>query len=578
MQNSLTFKAENRTLQEVLFASRRFRVPRYQRPYAWDIEQVSEFWEDLVSAEEPYFLGSFIFNTEQEKAEGYVDIIDGQQRILTITIFASALRDIAKTIDPDTSKLYQRQDIAMEDRSGRYSFRILPSETLKDYFLTYIQQDSSHISNSSPETVEETKVKRNYQYLHEKVSSEIKRFPSRELQIDVLNSLRAKMANLIIINVDIGREEDAYEIFETTNARGVDLSVSDLLKNLVFKKIPPGDDRDFAKEVWQEITTDIEEADTELKRFIRYFWISRYGFVPEKKVYREVKNKITDWQQLLTDLWDDSRCFNRLLEGNGNDFDSYKHGVRIFNAVSALRLMRVSQCYVLLIAILRNYDRLGTDPVRVFELVEKFTFQYSVVCKMPGNKLEKIYSRFALRLEEAVNTSQSKRIPGAVQAVFSDLEKELRTEAPSEVVFKEAFNRDISYKNSEQSRKLIKYILAKLDSHFRETDEQLIDFNRVNVEHVLPQNPSKDWKLSKREIKTYVNLLGNLTLLSKVINSKIQNGLVKYKLPELAVSELPITKNLVTLLKENKEKWGEPEIRERQKYFADISYGRIWKL
>ncbi|MFQ5586917.1 MAG: HNH endonuclease family protein [Thermodesulfobacteriota bacterium] len=90
-----------------------------------------------------------------------------------------------------------------------------------------------------------------------------------------------------------------------------------------------------------------------------------------------------------------------------------------------------------------------------------------------------------------------------------------------------------TYKRSEQGRKLIKYTLDKIDNYFKQTDEHLIDFDRVNIEHILPQNPSKEWGLSKEDIIDYVNKLGNLTLLSKILNSKIQNGPIDKKLPEL---------------------------------------------
>src|SRR5947209_4374272 len=146
----INFEAHDRPLSAVLFSQRKYRIPRYQRPYAWDIDEVSEFWEDLITNDEPYFLGSLIFNTESEEKEGYADIIDGQQRLLTITIFIAVLRDLANNIDPDRAKLYQRQDIAMEDRDGMESYRIKPADTLYEYFTDFIQRDDSNVITSTP--------------------------------------------------------------------------------------------------------------------------------------------------------------------------------------------------------------------------------------------------------------------------------------------------------------------------------------------------------------------------------------------------------------------------------------------
>jgi len=93
MVTNISFEAHDEPISEILFANRKFEIPRYQRPYAWTIDHVTEFWEDLSGSDEPYFLGSFIFNTEHESIDGYVDIIDGQQRLLTITILVAVLRD-----------------------------------------------------------------------------------------------------------------------------------------------------------------------------------------------------------------------------------------------------------------------------------------------------------------------------------------------------------------------------------------------------------------------------------------------------------------------------------------------------
>ncbi len=414
-KSELKFDAKDTNIGSVLFSeNKKFQVPRYQRPYAWTTEQVSEFWEDLLTNAEPYFLGSLIFNLEEEGETGYIDIIDGQQRLLTITILMSVLRDTMKSLDQEKSKLYQRKAISIENWKGGEAYRIVPSDTLKDYFTQHIQSGEGDILNSAPNTDEEQKVKSVYEYLKERVDLEQKRIPSVEGKIEILENLRDKVAGLIVINVEIAKEEDAYEIFETTNARGVELSVADLLKNLIFKKIPAGKDRDFAKEVWQDISVYIESSDTELKKFIRYYWISKYSQVTEKKLYREIKNKVKNWQSFLEEIWDAADLYNKMLEGSETDFQHLKNGLKIYDSLLALKIMGVSQSYVLLMSILRNHEKLGTDPYRIFQLIEKFSFQYHVVSKLPGNRIEKIYSKYALKLEDTINSSTDKNIGGKI--------------------------------------------------------------------------------------------------------------------------------------------------------------------
>lgn len=518
-----------------------------------------------------------IFNTEKEHKEGFIDIIDGQQRLLTITVFLAAPRDLAKDINSDEADLIQRQDIGIEGFRGNMSYRIDPSDTLKGYFLKYIQQDTDDIRGSSPHSSEEKKVKENYEYLFERAKSAIEKSERNDDKRQLIQDLRAKVRSLIVISVEISREEDAYEIFESTNARGVDLSVGDLLKNLIFKNIAGGTKGDTAKEKWQDITADVEATDTELKKFIRYHWISRQPFVTEKRIFREIKSKISDWTQLLNDLHEDAKLYNQLFEGSSDDYGNLKHGDKIYDAVCGLRVMRVSQCFVLLMAILRNRDRIGTDPTEVFEFIEKFMFQYSVVCKLPGNKLERVYSKYALHLQKIVQGISEKYVPGQVQRLFSELKKDLLKEAPSKVMFSESFT-DLSYRNSEQGRHLIRYVLTKINAHFERTGESRPYFGTVNIEHVLPLNPGKGWGLAKKGIRVYVNLLGNLTLLHKGINSKIQNDTIDQKLEGLKESTLSINRDLEKWIYDHDRKWGEKEIRDRQSYFAGLAYDCVWHL
>lgn len=411
MEKGFKFDANDQTLSDVFFETKRkYRVPRYQRPYAWVIDNVSDFWDDILQNDQPYFLGSFIFNTEHEKKDKYLDIIDGQQRLLTITILMAVLRDVTKTIDNDYSELIQRQDIAIEDWEGKSSLRIKPSESLEPYFKKYIQNCEAKISESKPVSQEEKRVKANYEFLIEKVGIEIERVPTKTGKLEVIQNLRKSIRDLMVINIEIAEEEDAYDIFETTNARGMELSVGDLLKNLIFKNVPPGEDRDFAKDVWKEVTKNIEETNMELKRFIRYFWLSKFDFVQEKKLYKEIKRNIADseMQNFLQQLWDNSALFNLLLEGDESDYDRFGDNYKkIYQSVFALRLMGVTQCYVLLLSILRNFEKIGFDPYKTFQLIEKFTFQYSVICKLPGNRVEKIYSKFAIEIDKAAKNGPS---------------------------------------------------------------------------------------------------------------------------------------------------------------------------
>src|SRR5690606_12971530 len=120
--------------------------------------------------------------------------------------------------------------------------------------------------------------------------------------------------------------------------------------------------------------------------------------------------------------------------------------------------------------------------------------------------------------------------PKQIQGEFQEILKALQEEWPSEELFLEKFA-DIEYGSSQQKRVLVKYVLSEINSTYG-TGEHQLDFDEVNIEHILPQNPATDWGLSKKEIKAYVNKVGNLTLVSKRFNSRGGNKHIKEKLPD----------------------------------------------
>lgn len=369
-------------------------------------------------------------------------------------------------------------------------------------------------------------------------------------------------------------EDVAYEIFETVNARGVELSVSDLLKNLIFSKIKESDGKDIAKEMWSEIEKNIEQTGTDLKKFIRYFWISKYQFVTEKKLYSSIKREITDWQQFIDDLYTASNWYNSMLEGNEDDFSKLKSGSKLYRSIFAIRLMNVSQCHVLFMSLLQNFKAIKVDFYKTFQIVEKFTYQYSAICKLPGNRVEKIYSKYARNIYDAIKETNEKQQRKNIQTVLNKLKLELVGELPSKELFIENY-KNLSYGRSEKSRQLIKYSLEEINN-LKTTGEHKLDFNKVNIEHLLPQEPKK-WGFSKKEVKEYVNKIGNLTLLSRKLNSNVGNDKILKKLAELEKSEIKITIELVESIKE-KGKWDEEMINSRQNELAEVSFDTIWKI
>tara|TARA_Y100000739_G_C20602312_1_gene463583 strand:- start:540 stop:2387 length:1848 start_codon:yes stop_codon:yes gene_type:complete len=592
------FFAQGMILGEVFFSSQRqFKIPRYQRPYSWGKEQVQDFWSDLSDSKDSYFIGNIILNNFGDKNSKEVEIIDGQQRLLTITILSASIYDNAKNIDPVAANTYRTQDIYPMDLRRKEFYKIIPADSLKIFFKKNIQQEKVVIEDSKPKSKEERLVKQNYEFFSKLIEEKLKYKETDKEKIEYLDELREKIFNLTIINTEVGSEDIAYEVFESTNARGLDLSTADLLKNYIFKKFDP-DERDTVKTTWGSIRETIEQSDTELKKFIRYYWISKYEFLTDSKLFRAIKKEISDnnWDKFINSLEQSSKRFNLLKEGESKDFKNYIKNNKInipkvFQSIQNISLMNVSQVYVILLCLLRNINKIDINLTNVFIALEKFCFQYFYICKQPGNNVERMFSKYSIMIEDAVNGKRikinekeigpftKKELPTGIHTIIETLLRDLRKLRKTNVegVFLSQFD-EFKMKESNSNKKMVKYILKEIDrfyntpekdkvsvsKYFKSKSETTIDFSSIDLEHILPLNPDKDWGLSKKDIRSYVNMIGNLTILNSSYNRKASNKIVKHKINDYKDSKLSINKHLISFIEHKKLSWTEEIISDRQ--------------
>lgn len=173
------FHAEDKTIEDILFGQKKYRIPRYQRPYSWSADEVVDFWNDIKQPEASCFIGSFVFNLENLKKENLIEIIDGQQRILTITIFMAAIRDILREMgEMDNAKRIQTNCIAFEDRRGRQTYRVECGESLNEFFEKHIQSYSPDPFPERPNK-EELLVIRNYEFFKNEIINEIEQYSGK---------------------------------------------------------------------------------------------------------------------------------------------------------------------------------------------------------------------------------------------------------------------------------------------------------------------------------------------------------------------------------------------------------------
>jgi len=256
-----------------------YKIPRFQRPYSWDHANLEEFWNDTVlDNDSGYFIGNFVAY-EDGQALG---VVDGQQRLTTITLLLCALRDVMheegfEDLAAGIHNLVERPNIKNE------KYYVLQPESSYPFFQEQVQKFPKKRKTSAIGP-EEKLLKAAYEFLRgnlDRIVKEIKSqggipSPKRKAKIgEELSTIRDKVLGLKLIFTSLDNDDDAYIIFETLNTRGKDLTLSDLVKSHLSRLLKPTNKGvDLAKDKWVKIAETFEEsqADLSVSTFIHHFW------------------------------------------------------------------------------------------------------------------------------------------------------------------------------------------------------------------------------------------------------------------------------------------------------------------
>jgi hypothetical protein len=488
------------------------------------------------------------------------------------------LRDKAREIGKkETYEVIQDNAIVARTTFSGPEFQVLVAPSLRIFFEKHIQSTDNQITaDTATNNDEEKRVKSNYLFLKSEFEKYCDGLSPSQVN-EKIQYIFDFLKNVRVIATKIYDENDAYEIFESVNATGVDLNVADLLKNFLFKKVrAEGGSTTEVNDRWNEIVNLIAESGVDLPKFIRYYWLSKYPtFVSESKLFKSIKNNqtIISWRDFLKDLQENAQVVYELR--NFEEIDqSVRDSSKIKKHLAGLKAMNILQCYVLLMAIYRNKDKINFKWVSIFEVIEKFNFLYHAISKLPANRVEKLYHEFAYSIELVIaNESDPETLRTSLETISHHIKDKLRTLVPEFEVFKAGFVQ-VSYKK----RALCHYILRSMEEKMH-TDEFIIDQSSITLEHILPKKPGLGWDLNVSDIKSYVDNIGNLTLLGHAANSRLGNRSLKEKIEFLEESEhkteVTMTKELIQTLKEL-DSWNEVAIRNRSLLLAETAYKKIW--
>lgn len=577
-------------IEDILNSSIQFEVPRYQREYTWGKSEAIEFLDDLKSYAESngnLFMGTLIFDISEEEQKK-IKVVDGQQRITTILLLLVACRNVAKEINAvNLATLIQNKITFIDPTTAEpLGCRLIASESVKDIFEEISKYDWN---GDFPARVGAKQVKRQVNRIkpiYDFFFNQIKDFDQTKLS----KFLKA-IYETYVVRIDIQDEMEAFSIFERTNARGVDLEASDLLKNYLFTQGVEG-----LEEIWPQI---IENSDGTVLRMFKYFYVAKNGYVAKSDLYKKIRtygNKIGA-TQLAKELDEFSRFYSTIRTADGSGiktyFDSIDCGAissdqnkyeRIHIALEGLRLFKIAQIYPLIYAAINCFVRNGggNDPakskklIELFELMEKYHFINSAVCVRIGNEVEKLYADFCVEYAESADFNETTKT----------LSNSMKRQLASEEEFTSRFV-EISY--SQDSIPLISYIFDRINNvelhpgqrvNIFNPDQKILRKNH-NIEHFYPQNPETETDPDTLEA---VDNIGNLLVISFRTNSKLGNLSPIKKMEKLKgplfreVQNQSHIHDFIHAYEKSVSSWGAKIINHRAKEIAIEAYRKIWKI
>ena len=533
-------------------------IPDYQREYDWEEKEIIEFIDDVneISNNESYFIGHMVFEGKRNGTK-YI-VIDGQQRITTITIILCCLRDIfyARNEIDLGNGINDKYIFSINDDNEKFARLVndMPYPVLQARVQNVPQEKDNSIV---PQKNGEKKIINAYVKIHSLF---------QDKAIDDLKSFRDKILNLETVSVVAEGVSNACTIFMTLNSTGKDLTPLDLVKSLIFskyKKVPLVNE---PNDTWKKISDNINNN----VKFLNNFYASRYKKVSDKRIFYEVENTIKNLnhkdhgvaaKEFLQQMLEDSELFKLIntpvsTNFNKNDYDIYES----IYAITKQFKIQVSNSF--LIALIRDYKKNAISKsmcIKILSVMERFHFINNAVCSKRSSGIDLLYAKYAHDLYQAKSKQDKHKI---INSICQELIKRIADLSD----FEASVDSRLYYtRKDEKQKELVKYVLMKLE---RKKNTHSIPI-ATSIEHIYPETPQTMTLANSNLIKN----IGNLVLLEDDVNSKIGNK--EYddkKTYVLNNSQMITAKQLFNKYKS----WTDTEIQQRRDELIEEMYDKMW--
>ena len=522
MTRSTLLNTDTEDLKELLSNGKNYEVPAYQRDYSWKQEHWEDLWEDLLAVEaslkaheagqKDHYMGALVLEIGDRKQ---FRIIDGQQRMATLSILILACieflhslvkQQISASENAERASLLESSYIGSKDPS---SLRVTPKLKLNanddDFFQLNLAQRKPPQGGLRTLRDSERLMWQCFQFFHKKIQEKFIHNHQGEAVAHFVSEIVTE--RLVFISVRVQDQLSAYTVFETLNARGLELTETDLLKNYLLSladRLSKSQMEPILRQ-WVRITARVGIA--RFPEFLRHHLNSHQEYVRQKQLFKTIKRDITQLDQvfdLLDRLETDAAWFEALQDHTSEfwlDFDGAREQVRILN------LFNVSQ-FIPLVLAAKDAFSAPNDIVEVLRYCAVISFRFNGISRRSTHSLEEVYNSAAVELRRT-KTASLARVRELLKRIY----------IPDEEF--EADFAAISIKNKGRSAKRLRYILVSLEKQLEPKDLS-DDAMTATVEHILPENPAPDlWNtFTSEEHERNCERLGNYSLLERTLNAR----------------------------------------------------------
>ncbi|MBF0235964.1 MAG: DUF262 domain-containing protein [Desulfamplus sp.] len=495
----------NQTFSELFSNGLKYLIPKFQRDYAWELEQWEDLWMDIEALQEGghHYMGYIVLH---KKSEYEYEVIDGQQRLVTFSfVVLAAMKKIQSFVHEgiEVNGNKKRLRVLKERLIGATNPVTLKVEnklSLNRNNNRYFREICSRMRTLNERRVSKTNtlLDQTFDFFANKIQgtngSEIAEFIER---------VASRMIFTKIVTQD---NINAYKLFETLNARGVQLSTPDLLKNHIFSTLAGNDDvsdetLDVLDEEWSTIIAQLGESN--FTDFVYYHHNIQKKLTSKRNLFKSVKEIVTTPQtanNYLESLKDHAPIYAALLHPDdewwrqwGDQLPMIRHYLR------GLELFQITQPFSILMAA-ANKKFSNEEFVKTLKYLYILSIRYNTICRFSPNEQENAYNKIAMKLFNG-EFKRSSHIKNS---------EEFQQLYPDDATFKNAF--EYFKMPSRSSPKKIRFLLTEIEKNFGRE----LNYLDTTLEHVCPYNPDQSWHESFGDgVHEIVDRLGNMVLLEK---------------------------------------------------------------